>query len=286
MGNVGMSVFFALSGFLICRYLWEQQDVPKFFIRRIARIVPLIMLSSIIYCLILEGRIDSFFAVNIYVQNYWTTALNPSISPFWSLAVEMHFYIFIGLSVLFFGRHGFWLLPIGLLIVLIFRVEAEVFSNINTHFRVDEILTGGVLALAWLNRHKLIIGKVMATLPYLFWPILILWLLSCWPPSGPWGYARAYMSALLIGSVLGMQNRWQNKFLGIRPLTYIATISFALYVWHSPFRHYWFDAGTDFERYLFKRPLAFICIFALSHISTFYFEKPITSIAKRINLRH
>ncbi|MFT7136526.1 MAG: peptidoglycan/LPS O-acetylase OafA/YrhL [Akkermansiaceae bacterium] len=284
MGHVGMSIFFALSGFLICRYLWEKQDVATFFIRRFARIAPLVLLVSFIYCVILDGRIDSFIIVNLYAQNYWTTALTPTISPFWSLAVEMHFYVAIGLAVLFFGRRGFWLLPIGALIVLAFRIEAEVFSNINTHFRVDEILTGGMLAVAWLNRDSPIIGKIMAALPYLFWPLLVLWLLSCWPPSEAWGYARAYMSALLIGSVLGMDNRWQNRFLKTKLLAYIATISFAIYVWHSPFRHGWFDAGTDLERYFFKRPIAFVCIFSLAHLSTFYFEKPITTAAKRIKV--
>lgn len=280
-GYAGMSVFFALSGFLICRFLWEQGDVPTFFVRRIARIAPLVFLVSVVYCLLLEGRVDSFIAVNLYIQNYWTTALNPSISPFWSLAVEMHFYIAIGLAILFFGRRGFWLLPIGALIVLAFRVEAGVFGNINTHFRVDEILTGGLLALAWLNRDHPAIGRIMALLPRLFWPILILWLLSCWPPSEAWGYARGYMAALLIGSVLGMQGRWQNRFLSTKAMAYIAAISFALYVWHSPFRHGWFDDGTVWERYLFKRPLAFVCVFALAHLSTFYFEKPITVAAKR-----
>ncbi|MCF2906657.1 acyltransferase [Octadecabacter sp. CECT 8868] len=283
-GHIGMSIFFALSGFLICRFLWEKQDVPTFFVRRIARIAPLVMLVSFIYCILLEGRVDSFIIINLYAQNYWTSALTPATSPFWSLAVEMHFYIAIGLAVLFFGRRGFWLLPIGAIIVLLFRIEAEVFSNINTHFRVDEILTGGMLALAWLNRDRPLIAKIMAALPYLFWPILILWLLSCWPPSGSLGYARAYLSALLIGSVLGMENRWQNVVLGTKFLAYIATISFAIYVWHSPFRHGWFDAGTDIERYFFKRPLAFACIFALAHVSTFYFEKPITMAAKRISI--
>jgi peptidoglycan/LPS O-acetylase OafA/YrhL len=282
MGHVGMSIFFALSGFLICRYLWEKQDVTTFFVRRIARIAPLVLLVSVIYCLILDGRVDSFIAVNLYMQNYWTTTLTPTISPFWSLAIEMHFYVAVGLAVLMFGRRGFWLLPLGALIVLALRIEAGIFSNINTHFRVDEILTGGMVALAWLNRDIPIIRRIMAVLPYLFWPILVLWVLSCWPPSGPWGYLRPYMSALLVGSVLGMENRWQNRFLAISPLAYIAAISFALYVWHSPFRHGWFDAGTDLERYFFKRPLSLLCVFALAHASTFYFEKPITSAARRI----
>lgn len=284
-GVMGMSIFFALSGFLISRYLWEKQDVGTFFVRRIARIAPLVLLVSIIYCLILEGRVDSFIAVNLYLQNYWVSTLNPSISPFWSLAIEMHFYIAIGLAIFLFGRRGFWLLPIGALLVLMFRVEAEVFANINTHFRVDEILSGGMLALAWLNRDNPKIAKVMAALPYLFWPILILWVLSCTPFSGPWGYARAYMSALLIGSVLGMSGRWQNRFLGTKVMAYIATISFALYVWHSPFRHGWFDSGSDIERYLIKRPLGLACVVALAHLSTFYYEQPILKAARRINFK-
>lgn len=282
MGEVGMSIFFALSGFLICRFLWERQDIPVFFIRRIARIVPLVMLVSVLYCLLFERNLTSFIAVNLYVQNYWPGALNPSVSPLWSLAVEMHFYIAIGLAILFFGRKGFWLLPIGLAIVLAFRIEAEVFASINTHFRVDEILSGGVLALAWLNRDHPKIDAVMRILPSLFWVILPLWVLSCWHPSGALGYARPYFAALLIGAVLGMENRWQNTFLRMGWLRYIALISFALYVWHSPFRRYWFDSGSDIERYLFKRPLAFLCIFTLAHLSTFYFEKPITSWAKRM----
>lgn len=282
-GHVGMSTFFTLSGFLICRYLWEKQDVPTFFIRRFARIMPLVLLVSFIYCILLDGRFDSFIIVNLYLQNYLTTALTPNISPFWSLAVEMHFYVAIGLAILVFGRKGFWLLPIGMATVLYFRVEGEVFSNINTHLRVDEILGGGILALAWLNRDHPIIAKIMAALPRLFWPIILLWLLSCWPPSEGWGYARAYMSALLVGSVLGMEKAWQNKFLSWRVLAYIAAISFALYVWHSPFRHGWFDAGSDLERYLFKRPLAFLCIFGLAHASTFYFEKPIMAAARNMS---
>lgn len=284
-GLMGMSIFFALSGFLISRYLWEKQDVGTFFVRRIARIAPLVFLVSLIYCLLLEGRVDSFIAVNLYLQNYWVSALNPSISPFWSLAIEMHFYVAIGLAVLIFGRRGFWLLPIGALLVLFFRVEAEVFANINTHFRVDEILTGGMLALAWLNRDKAPINRILSALPYLFWPILALWVLSCMPFTGPWGYARAYMSALLIGSVLGMNQSWQNRFLGTRALAYIATVSFALYVWHSPFRHGWFNEGSDIERYLFKRPLGLACVFALAHASTFYYEKPILAAARRFKIR-
>lgn len=284
-GFAGMSIFFALSGFLICRFLWERQDVKIFFIRRIARIAPLVLLVSAIYCLLVDQNVPGFVIINLYLQNYLVSALTLSTSPLWSLAVEMHFYIAIGLAVLVFGRRGFWLLPIAAVLVLAFRIEGSVFGNINTHLRVDEILAGGMLALAWLNRDRPGVAPVMALLPKLFWPILALWALSCWPPAGPVGYARGYLAAMLIGSVLGMENQWQNRFLSTRFFAYIAAISFALYVWHSPFRHYWFGSGTDLEKYLIKRPIAFLCIFVISHISTFYYEKWFTDAARRLGRR-
>ncbi len=281
-GYMGMSIFFALSGFLISRFLWEKQDIPTFFVRRVARIAPLVLLVTFIYCILLEGRFDAFVIINLYLQNYLVDALLPSVSPLWSLAVEMHFYIAIGLAIWVFGRRGFWLLPLGYLCVMALRIEGGVFGNINTHLRVDEILTGGLLALAWLNRDRPAIARAFAMLPALFYPLLVLWALSCWPDVLLLGYGRSALSALLIGSVLMMKGGWQTRFLGTVTMRYVATISFALYVWHSPFRAFWFDTGTDIERYLMKRPLAFACIWALAHLSTFYFEKPILKAARNI----
>lgn len=279
-GYMGMSVFFALSGFLISRFLWESEDVGKFFIRRFARILPLVLLVSIVYGLMLEGRLDTFLAINTYSLNYWHSALAPSVSPLWSLGVEMHFYLAIGLAILIFGRAGFWLVPVIAVIVMGIRVTYGVFGAIPTHLRVDEILAGSLLALAWLNRDQPALARLWAALPAAFWPLFGLWILSCWPPSEALGYLRPYLTAAMMGAVLAMDAGWQKSLLSTRTLRYIATISFALYVWHSPFRHSWWDAGTDLERYLFKRPLALVSIFAIAHLSTFYFERPITRAAR------
>jgi peptidoglycan/LPS O-acetylase OafA/YrhL len=279
-GYMGMSMFFALSGFLIARYLWESPHAGQFFLRRFARILPLVFLVSVVYGLILEGRFDTFLGTNLYILNYWHSALAPSVSPLWSLGVEMHFYIAIGLAVLVFGRGGFWLVPVAALAVLALRIDGEAFGAIQTHLRVDEILSGAMLALLWVHRDRGIAAAVWARLPGLFWPIVVLWALSCWPPSEALGYFRPYFTALMIGAVLAMGGGWQTALLSTRSLRYIATISFALYVWHSPFRHGWFDAGTDLERYLVKRPIGFAATFLLAHLSTFYFEQPIIRAAK------
>lgn len=91
-GAMGMSVFFALSGFLIARFLIVNPDPLIFFVRRFARIVPLVLIVSFAYAILLEGRVDTFLGANLYILNYWVSAISPSTSPLWSLAVEMHFY--------------------------------------------------------------------------------------------------------------------------------------------------------------------------------------------------
>ena len=284
-GYMGMSVFFGLSGFLITRFLWEDQNVKTFIIRRAARIMPLVLLVSIVYALVLEGRFDSFIAINLYILNYWGSAITSSISPLWSLAVEMHFYVGIAIAVLLFRRRGFLLVPVAAAIVTWMRIDQEVFGAIQTHLRADEILSGSLLALAYLNRHNSFVGQVWAILPALFWPLVILWSLSCWPPSAFLGYLRPYFTAAMMGSVLAMSGGWQCRVLSHAVLRYIAVISFALYVWHSPFRHGWFETGSKWEIYLFRRPLGIAASFALAHLSTFYFEKPITQWARRKTAR-
>jgi len=275
-GYMGMSVFFALSGFLITRFLWERPDIKVFALRRLARIAPLVLLVSVVYGLLVEQRPDSFLAINLYVLNYWTSAINPSVSPLWSLAVEMHFYIGIALAVLVFGRRGFLLVPVVAALVTGMRVEGEVFGAIQTHRRVDEILAGSMLALVFLNRTQPLVARLWHALPVLFWPLFLLWCLSCWPPSEALGYLRPYLTAGMMGSVIAMTGGWQSALLGNRVLRYIALISFALYVWHSPFRHYWFASGDKWEIYLIRRPLGILATFVLAHLSTFHFETPIT----------
>lgn len=280
-GVMGMSIFFTLSGFLIVRFLHERPDPRVFFIRRIARIAPLLFVVSVAYALILEGRPDTFLAANLYLLNYWHAATSAATSPLWSLCVEMHFYLAIGLSVAFFGRRGLWAILPAAAVVTVLRIHDQQFANIMTHYRVDEILTGGMLALAWLHRDDPRMARVWAVLPTLFWPAFLLWLAASHPAFAPLGPARSYLAALLIGSVLAMDGGWQKHLLSMRALAYLAAISFALYVIHSPFRHGWFDAGSDMERYLFKRPLAFAAIFALAHLSTHRLEKPVVAWAKR-----
>lgn len=283
-GMMGMSIFFSLSGFLITQFLWERPDIRVFLVRRLGRIVPLILLASTIFCLILDNRLDSFLAINFYYVNYADNAAFPPLSPLWSVAIEMHFYAAIALAVGLMGRRGFMMVVVAAVVVTGLRVSEGVFGTIRTHLRVDEILAGSLLALVWLNRDSNIYADWIARfLGRSFYPALLLWALACAPGFLPFGYARPYLGAALIGSILFSEATIWHRVLSNRVMSYIAAISFALYVWHSPFRVGWFAEGSTSELYLIKRPLGIAATVLLAHLSSFYFERFFNGLARRYN---
>jgi peptidoglycan/LPS O-acetylase OafA/YrhL len=281
-GHMGMSVFFVLSGFLITGFLWERRSIRDFLIRRFDRIMPSILLVSTVFCVILAQRPESFLALNLYYFNYDDNAIFPALSPLWSVALEMQFYVAIALIVMMFGRKGLWLIPVLALLVTGTRVMEGTFSSIRTHLRADEILAGCLLALVWVNRDQVWAARAGRVMAVGFWAFVVLWALSCWPPSGALGYLRPYFAAAMVGGVLFWRETWVHRMLSTRVLVYIAATSFALYVWHSPFRFGWFNPDDVWQKYLIARPLGLASTFAIAHVSTFHFELVVNRWAKKM----
>jgi len=108
-GNTGVGLFFILSGFLLALPFWsakiENKDGPnikRYLIRRAARIIPAyyFCLFGILFIKLVSGAslnfnnaISHLFFVHNF-KDYQVMSFNP---PFWTLAVEMQFYIFLPL---------------------------------------------------------------------------------------------------------------------------------------------------------------------------------------------
>ena len=279
-GPAGMSLFFTLSGFLITMTLLRDDRIVPFFIKRLCRIVPLAVVGGSLILLIQAAPFEAYPPIWFYYYNY-THGVDGvrHISHFWSLAVEMHFYLFVGILVGMLGRRGLLLLPVLAVAITAWRVFDGVFININTHRRVDEILAGATLALAyggslgaWSGRVAAVLGKA---------PVIlcgVVFLASCHPATGPLQYLRPYLGALVVGTTL-YQSGWYTPLLESRPMRYIAEISYALYVIHPASMYGWLGSGDTVERYL-KRPICFAITFGLAHFSTFYFERPLTDLGR------
>ena len=279
---VGMALFFTLSGFLITRYLLERHSVIDFLIRRFFRIVPLAWVAMVIVLAMAAAPGSAYLPHFLFYANLPPQSLTEVGSHLWSLCVEVQFYVGIALVVSLLGRRGLYLLPIVCVAVTLHRVSAQAHIDIVTWRRVDEILAGGILAMAHMKQFGERPRQLLRWLnSYVF---LVLLAVASHPASGFMNYLRPYFAALLVGSTLLNPPLRLESLLGSRVLRYIATVSFALYVIHHPLVFTWLGSGDTFARYL-KRPLLFAATFGLAHVSTFYFEQRCIGFGKGLSAK-
>ncbi len=266
-GAMGMSLFFALSGFLITSTLLTNDDAFAFLVKRLARIVPLAYLyTSIVFVFFIFSPLDALLT-NLFVINY--IGLNPYNWHFWSLCVEMQFYITIALVVWTFGRRGLWFLWAACIAVTMMRINAGAYIDIRTHLRVDEILSGACVAMIFKDqwRGALRFPTLLLVCAAISW-------VACSAPSAGWlQYLRPYATATVLSVALSHRGSLIAQILSSAPLRYIANISYALYVVHPITVVGWLNDG-DFWLRAFKRILSVVLTFSLAHLSTFYWESP------------
>ncbi|MCP3872855.1 MAG: acyltransferase [Desulfobacteraceae bacterium] len=146
-GEHGVSLFFSLSGFLLSLPLWKAcingHPYPVFktyFIRRTARIIPayffvlsaLILLSSLWK---MPGAWFDIIAHYLFVFNFTEFTIFSICPPFWTIAVEVQFYIM--LPLLFIGLRWFQIkqkvgLVIGLLILSACAAQYVILQTADT----------------------------------------------------------------------------------------------------------------------------------------------------------
>lgn len=282
VGALGMAVFFCLSGFLIVRLLLRDPRVSVFLVRRFARILPLAWLALAFAFLVYGARPAAWPANFLFYANLPPFRLEPVTSHFWSLDVEMQFYLGIALAVLVARSRALWLVPVAGLAVTLLRIESGTLVSIVTWLRVDEILAGGSLALIVHAAPGGLARRTLSRLP--FWPLALLFLLSTTPHFDLLNYARPYLTAAMVGVTVVRPVAGVTRLLQARVLAYIASVSYAVYIIHHFTMFGWLSSGTTLLKYA-KRPLALAVTFALAHVSTFYFERRVTDWAHRITRR-
>jgi peptidoglycan/LPS O-acetylase OafA/YrhL len=185
-GFIGVDVFFVISGFLICRLLFDELaregkiDLIRFWARRMRRLLPnatLVLLAVLLAGLVLvpgfmrAGVAKDITMSALQVSNYHfaRTAVDyfaqddqqSLVLHFWSLAVEEQFYIvwpaLLALLCVVVGRHALsvsrWLLVIICVASLAGMLYAITLSQPVAFFhswsRAWQLGIGGILAIAF-----------------------------------------------------------------------------------------------------------------------------------------
>ena len=266
----GMSLFFILSGFLIVSMLAKDNNVSAFLVRRACRIVPLAWTYLILVLTLSSAPAAAWRANLLFYANLPPFYLDYINGHFWSLCLEVQFYVAIATLMSVVGKESLSLIPAFCVAVTCLRIWMGAYTSIVTWLRLDEILAGGIVALLFASGH---IAKYQRCLPY--WLPLILWLFlvaAAHPASGPLNYFRPYFAAALIASTSFAQCTILSRILVNKTLRYLAEISYALYVIHPLTTAGWLGQGDTALRYC-KRIISFALTFGFAHLSTRYFER-------------
>lgn len=318
-GDVGVWLFFVLSGFLITRILARArsevedglatpfESLGRFYLRRTARIFPPYYLLLAFFALLsLFMPIDHFgtsekLAYLLYGTNFLVAARSQWIGDFghfWSLAVEEQFYLAFAPMVLLAPRRYTLILCVAMLsigittkIVLDAANASPVSIDVNSLVNFALIGFGGVIGLK-ANRPapgrltgsaaQVAVLALYLVLPAAFgtWPYL-------WPLLGK-------LSAVLVGLLLfqifhGQQSRFVT-ILESAPLRSVGRISYGAYLIHN-FLH--FSVLANVLQHMGAEPtpryiqvsVELAASLIIAGLSWRYLEKPIIAWAARVTSR-
>ncbi len=250
-GWVGVNLFFVLSGFLITGIILDSRDDPHFFrnfyARRGLRIWPVYVLVLLLNYFVVPLVFGSFWwAVHemryapwlhyiFFVQNLFFLALPGTIGPTWSLAIEEQYYIFWAPIARFVKNRALLPMLIGVFIASPFiRLSNTGFlTPTHTLTHLDGLAIGSLIALtlrqfafsreAWrkIAGVGLLCGISGATMMIFHGSAFTDTLL-----------ALGFGGMLVAGLLVSRDGGWYSRFLTWRPLKFLGTISYGLYMIH------------------------------------------------------
>ena len=271
-GYIGVDVFFVISGYLITSLLLRDlllsgpQALPGFWARRARRLLPgsfVVLVATLVVGrfvldplsqrdLMRDGLAATTFTVNIvfaHRQNdYLASQLAPSpLLHFWSLALEEQFYLgwpLLLLAATTFRRRARWLPAalIGVLmagsLILCIRMTPQhqpaAFFLLPT--RAWELLAGAALAVAGTVPNR-IPGAIRACAGWLGLAVIVATTATFSDLTRFPGVAAILpVSATVLVLAAGTDGYrfGPTTLLNRRPLTWVGTRSYGIYLWHWP----------------------------------------------------
>jgi peptidoglycan/LPS O-acetylase OafA/YrhL len=265
-GGLGVTIFFVLSGYLITTLMRIEHarsgsiSYRGFYLRRLLRLMPpLFIVVAAAGLLAAVSAIDGgftsggLFSALFYFGNYHVIShdfhgMPAGIGLVWSLAIEEHYYLLyppLAALILRVGRVGLSVSVLSVLCAavlawrywLVFHGGSEAYLTMATDTRVDAILIGCLMALLrnpWLDpvpapralydwgTAAVCVAVLMGTLLYRDEVFRLT--------------ARYTLQSLAIAPLIYLAvaraDRLPFRWLNARPLVYIGTISYTVYLSH------------------------------------------------------
>jgi len=261
-GWIGVDLFFVLSGFLITGILVRSKPNPNFpnffknfYARRALRIWPLyfaLLFLSWVIAHVVPGTLAQqllhtrWLAFVLLLQNLFIISIPGPLVPTWTLAIEEQFYLFWAPIVRLASRR--WLVLLLCFVIAAspvarYGLNGRILAT-NTLLNLDGLAFGALLALLFRPECRLLwiciasaasmIGVVGISLcRFQPEPLLSSWL------------ACAFSGLVTFALLSVHTNSFYSRFLRIRWLRYLGTISYGLYLLHGWAAVFVAAAGVD-----------------------------------------
>jgi peptidoglycan/LPS O-acetylase OafA/YrhL len=302
LGNLGVRIFFVISGFIITHLLIKEYEatgtvsLKKFYIRRSLRIFPAFYFFIIIMFILRKANLigvsnDTFIRSATYTVNYMSVPERGwYLGHLWSLAVEEQFYLIWPVSFLMLGMRK----SVILLICLIFLIPIVRFASwlyfpdsrpiVKWAFHTvsDSLAVGCLLALGRMRMQSVKFYQFLLRMPWT-WIVLVVIIFSLnmlivgRPRLG--NLIGITVINLSIGILLDYfitspPSRIYNFFNG-RVLVQIGILSYSLYLWQQ------FFTITKPTNSLQEWPYNLILLVLTSLFSYFILEKKFLNIKQK-----
>ena len=295
LGSIGVRLFFVLSGFLITRILLQSREISlgdalrRFYIRRSLRIFPVFYLVLAIAALINIGPVRGTIGWHVtYLTNIYLFdrgAWHGSISHLWSLAVEEQFYLVWPVLVLSISERRM----AGVITVMVCAAPISriliggVMNSVLPTSCLDSLGVGALLALPATRDLMIRVGGALGV-PLLSGALTLRYAgMSGVPLEVVLDVGVSLASAWTVGTAARGFSGAIGRALQLRPVVYVGTISYGLYLFHGfmPYVLGRYVPGFTGMAWPLRALLLTIATFAVAAASWKVFEAPILQLKDR-----
>jgi len=312
-GGLGVSTFFVISGYLITYLLrkeWEKRqaiDLKGFYRRRVLRIFPAFYAYLIVIaCLKYAGLIGitttkllnaATFSVNY--GNLWGIDASGIyywfVGHFWSLSLEEQFYLLWPTTLLLLGFKRSKNIALAIVVISPFIRVGNYFLSTSTrgqlgmmlHTHADILMAGCYIALAegnakFENLLKRILNKrnviIAFLLVFIGAPVIGSLFHGYYNVTIGFSIEAVCISLIMMFVIRNYDTTFVGRILNSKPLIYIGTLSYSLYLWQQLF--FTPSLNTTFTGMF---PFNLIACFAAAVISYNLIEKPFLKLKNKRN---
>jgi len=302
-GNIGVDLFFVISGFLVGGLLINQYRLEKtinflkFFIQRGFKIWPsyyffLGLGTFLAYLMYSETNPDQIIPLNdmkrylFFYQNYTGLPFHWSFDHIWSLCVEEHFYIILPIFLIlaqkchFSSKTLIYFFLAGVILGISFKFCSYYLTNSKdtysaTHNRIDALSWGVILQLIVTYHNDLIKNfkyKLQVFLIGLILSVSIIYFNSLYIDK------VLYHSIVPFSFFLILFSTYYLDFKRMFLIRFIAYYSYNWYLWHHVFILYFYkNVGKD----VLSLFLYILFTFCFSMIITIIVEEKMLKLRSR-----